>query len=325
LPEPPPIIDGLMSYRYMQVNSVVWDEETIARRLHGEFFEGAQSMLVPFDWLDLAMDAKRWRELLRRDRRAEAMGIDVAFGGADKTCWTVIDRHGIIEQIITDEGNAVKTAERTMALIRKHDLTPSRVAMDAGAGGGAVCNFIHKGIVNPATGRMESAPIKVVSFGERPGADDSGKGKGKRKLRPWSEIDPAKAYFNRRAEMYGGLRDVLNPVQPEGSEPFMFGPDAWELRKELAPIPLMHDDEGRMVLPPKDSDKRGVASVRKLIGHSPDRSDSLVLALHALRHGRGMPTVVDPSAIELDRDRMDAVARQIQENVAKRMADRGRR
>lgn len=322
-PIPLPILPGLLSWEWMQRRELIWDEETIERRLHGRFYEGAQSMLVPFDWLDHAMDASRWQELKKTERRAEAMGVDVAQGGGDRNVWTVIDNRGIIRQVVSEEGDAVVTAERTMALMREYGLSAGQVAMDSGGGGKEICDMLRHGIRNSASGQIENAPVRVVAFGERPGADDSGRGKTRRKRTAWSDTDPAKAYYNRRAEMYGNLRAMLNPVQPNGGESFMFGPDAWELRKELAPIPLMYDEEGRMRLPPKDERPgavRNAISVKKLIGCSPDRSDSLVLAIHALKYGRGSPVVVDPGKVVVDQNRIAEMQKRIMEGVAARRA-----
>jgi hypothetical protein len=322
---PPPIIPGLMTLEWMQRRQSIWDEETVVRRLHGRFFEGMQSMLIPYDWLEHAMSPERWRAFQMTERSALAMGVDVAQGGRDKTVWTVVDRRGIIKQILSGDGDGVIIAERTLAMMHEHDLAPSQVAMDAGGGGSTIADMLRHGIRDRVTGSMENAPVRVVQFGERPGSDDSGRGKGKHKRTAWSDVDPTKAYCNRRAEMYGRLRAMLNPCQPEGMEPFLLGPDAWELRKELAPIPLLHDNEGRMRLPSKDdarASRAGETSVTKLVGHSPDRSDSLVLALHAMAYGRQKPKPINMGAIELNQDRMAEIQKKIAEGVASRMRAR---
>ena len=66
------------------------------------------------------MDTGRWEELQQRDRRAEALGVDVAWGGRDKTCWTVIDRFGIIEQIVLDLKNTMEIPGLTIKLMQRY-------------------------------------------------------------------------------------------------------------------------------------------------------------------------------------------------------------
>jgi hypothetical protein len=103
------------------------------------------------------------------------------------------------------------------------------------------------------------------------------------------------AYKNRRAEMYGTLREMLDPgLGYNGGGGAGFGiPSAYtELRRQLAPIPLLYDNEGRLFLPPKGrqfagelQQQRGAPTQKtmiELIGCSPDEADSLVLAVHGL-------------------------------------------
>ena len=42
------------------------------------------------------MHPRRWAELQRQPRRAEAIGVDVAADGRDDTCWTLVDSQGVI-------------------------------------------------------------------------------------------------------------------------------------------------------------------------------------------------------------------------------------
>ena len=109
----------------------------------------------------------------------------------------------------------------------------------------------------------------LVAFGERAGSKEK------------SRLDPAQAYVNRRAQMYGETRERMRPR--EGHQVFAIRPGADMLRAELAILPLLYDSEGRMRLPPKDKkSETGEPSLRQLLGRSPDRADSLVLAVHAL-------------------------------------------
>jgi hypothetical protein len=56
-------------------------------------------------------------------------------------------------------------------------------------------------------------------------------------------------------------------------------------------LPLSYDSEGRLLLPPKSrsSARPGEISIEKLLGRSPDRADSLALAVWMLDRYRGRP------------------------------------
>ena len=89
------------------------------------------------------------------------------------------------------------------------------------------------------------------------------------------------AYKNRRAEMYGELRVLLDPSRGTG---FGLPSEYAELHRQLAPLPLLYDPEGRLYLPPKD--KRSSTSteltIKEILGCSPDEADSLVLAVYGM-------------------------------------------
>jgi hypothetical protein len=96
--------------------------------------------------------------------------------------------------------------------------------------------------------------------------------------------DDSQAHKNRRAELYGNLRRLLDPERENGG--FLLPPDAAKLRQELAILPLQYDSEGKMFLPPKDprpNQAVHIRSLRQILGRSPDRADSLALAAWALR------------------------------------------
>jgi hypothetical protein len=143
---------------------------------------------------------------------------------------------------------------RTVRLIQQHNLPPERVAIDAGGGGKQIADRLHE----------QGYYVRALGFGES--ADDN------------------QAFKNKRAELYGNLRRLLDPERENGG--FLLPPLAGELRQELAVLPLQYDSEGRMFLPPKErrtNQAAHIVSLRELLGRSPDRADSLALAAWALR------------------------------------------
>jgi hypothetical protein len=203
------------------------------------------------------MDRHAWEELNCRPRRAKAMGVDVAAGGRDNSCWTVVDRCGIIEQVVLDLDDTMQIAGRTIELMKKYSLAAGFVALDAGGGGKQIADRL----------REQGHDVKTVGFGEAAEAKAS--------------------YKNKRAELYGGLRARLQDGGDDGNV-FRLPPDGHALRQELAILPLQYDSEGRLELPPKHgtSSRAGEKTICQLLGRSPDRADSLVLAVWALDRSR---------------------------------------
>ncbi len=250
---PPTVISGLLTYADFLRHKQEWDEVQLTTRLYGLFYLGEDAFLFPVDRLDRLMDPKLWSKLKQTERRAEAMGVDVAAGGRDNTCWTLVDHLGLIKQIVLDTSNTMEIPGRTIQLMRDYQLDASQVAMDAGGGGKQIADRLHE----------QGHYVLPVAFGEGP--------------------SDKQAYKNRRGELYGVLREWLNPDREGG--PFALPPNAHALRQELAVLPLQHDSEGRLQLPPKnhDSSGSGKKTIRQLLGRSPDRADSLALAVWVLK------------------------------------------
>ncbi len=92
------------------------------------------------------------------------------------------------------------------------------------------------------------------------------------------------AYRNRRAQLFHELRLLLDPAGP--GRRFAIPAQFVELRRQLAPMPLLYDEEGRIRMLPKS--KRGEGTKEKtlteLLGRSPDDADALVLAVFGMLH-----------------------------------------
>ena len=271
LGKPPVLIPGLLSYEEFLRREQQWDEVQRTTRLYGRFYEGEQAVVFPTAWLDAAMDANRWARLQQQPRQVEAIGVDVAAGGRDDTCWTLVDSLGVIEQIVMDTPNTMEIPGRTIRLIDEHKVPAGRVAFDAGGGGKQIADLLHE----------RGYRVEIIGFGE--------------------SAEAKQAYRNRRAELYGRLRELLNPDREHGA--FSLPPDAHQLRQELAVLPLTYDSEGRMLLIPKEStgSQQG-PSLRRLLGRSPDRADSLVLATWVLSRPQPRDTIEGPLVVWPNRE-----------------------
>lgn len=182
----------------------------------------------------------------------------------------MVNQGGLIEQIVMDTPNTMVIPGRTIQLMCQYNLSPYQVAFDAGGGGKQIADRLHE----------QGHRVCVVGFGE--------------------SAEAGQAYKNRRAELYGKLREYLNPNREQGV--FALPPDGYQLRQELAVLPLQYDSEGRMFLPPKDHSAAGPhqgPSLRQLLGRSPDRADSLALAVWVLDRWKGSG---DPSSHQMAYD-----------------------
>jgi hypothetical protein len=261
------LIPGLIDYNTYQTRRELWDVVRQCVSLDGEFYEGAEVLLFPPDWLNKA--ELRAEKITARGKLPKILGVDTAEGG-DNTCWTVIDKLGILEMVSMKTPDTSIIPGRTLAMMKQYNIGPRDVLFDQGGGGQEHADRL----------RSQGHNVKTVSFG---GAVTPEKRRGVATIdKRMREQERKYVYKNRRAEMYGELRIRLHP---EADEPFAIPAKYTELRRQLSVIPLMYDEEGKIELPPKnkrDPNSKKV-TLMELIGHSPDEADALVLAVFGLR------------------------------------------
>ncbi len=263
------IVPGVLTWGEYQQRRATWDPIRACVGLDADFYEGAQVLLFPPLWLNAAEE--RARQLAGSFRKARAIGIDPAEGG-DQTAMAAIDEWGLIELVSRKTPDTSLITGEALAFMRKHGVPAESVVFDRGGGGKQHADAL----------RSQGHNVRTVAFGESLVLDP------KRGLTMLEErLDNREeryAYRNRRAEMYGELRQLLDTsINPNS---FGLPAEYTELRHELAPMPLLWDNEGRMRMLPKQ--KKDPTSKEKtlteLIGHSPDSADSLVLAVHGMLH-----------------------------------------
>ena len=282
--QPPTVVPGILSYEQFVERKANWSAYQVRTRLLGLFPDEGSGRLFPAERLDAAQQLGRSlaeehaRSKIRRSGRPYALGIDVSQGGGDLTAWVVLGRYGVRKVLVRETPNTAEIAGQTIRLMRAFRIGPAWVAFDAGGGGKQIADLLRdRGFED----------ILDVTFG--------------------AAADDARKYKNKRAELYGELREALRrrrrvarllatPAEcwPRGASCLALPPDDAPLREDLAVLPLLRDAEGRLRLPPKDKPSRQTSgrqerSVRELLGgRSPDRGDALVLAYYAWQRGRAI-------------------------------------
>lgn len=276
------VVPGVVSWREYRRRRTTWDAIRQCIGLDAEFYKGSELLLYPPEWLNNSESAADELDRLlkagaiRRDAKmGRSIGIDPAEGG-DKTTMCCCDLWGVLELVSKRTPDTADIVEDAVAFMRKWDVPPDMVVFDRGGGGKQHADSMR---------RIGHRGIRTVAFGESVILEP------KRGMRSVDDrLDNREerfAYVNRRAQMFGDLRTLLDPgLASDGKRVFAIPGRYTELRRQLAPIPLKHDQEGRLKLPPKN--KRTPNSTEStlvdLIGHSPDEADSLVLAIHGLLH-----------------------------------------
>lgn len=268
------LIPGVLPYADYLQRRATWDPVRQMIGLDAEFYEGAELMLYPVDWLNQAEQRHAALVATGRQRRARAIGCDPGEGVAS-SAWAVVDEYGLIELLSLRTPDTTVIPDTTLMLMRKYGVPALRVCLDRGGGGKQHADTL----------RRRGHQVRTVAFGESviPGPQ-----RGRVQFSTRREaVEEKYVYVNRRAQLYGELRELLDPAGDGQGRPRLALPATYhELRRQLAPIPLQYDQEGRLVMMPKSkrdrNDKR--PTLTELIGHSPDEADALVLAVHAMLH-----------------------------------------
>ncbi len=268
------LVPGAITHREYTKRRATFDKVKQCISLDGEFYEGAEVLMFPPEWLNRAeqlYDAQK-----NRNRKAEAIGVDPAEGG-DDTSMYAIDRLGIIEGVSKKTPDTSVVTGEVIAFAQKHGVRGENIYFDAGGGGQQHVDRL----------RSQGFKVKAIAFG---GAATPEKRRGTIKLETRKEEDEVRyVYKNRRIEMYWLLHLMLDPAEGEG---FAISSEEVKLRQQLAPIPKLTDGEGRLLLPPKrkPATATGKESTTQtmidLIGYSPDEADALVLAVFGLQNKR---------------------------------------
>ena len=232
------------------------DSDFVRVRVRGEFPRAGSSQFIPGD----LVAAARKRKASGYERSWKIIAVDVARFGDNQTVIGL--RQGpkftILERV---RGLTVpQTAMRVMAAITKHD--PRGVIIDGDGIGGGVVDYVN---LHHAEW-IEAHPLcRFVEFHGGMAAGDSF------------------MYFNRRAEVWGDLKEWLKTADI---------PDDPEIETDLTAPEYSFSSKNQIQLEKKDDmKKRGLAS--------PDNGDTMAMSFAAYTLAK--------SQEEKDREKVDAV------------------
>lgn len=233
-----------------------------------------------------------------------AFGIDVAASDnndGDETVLTAGSLNGIDRQF------GVRLSDTMEIVAWVLDIIQTKYGVDLRRGSSPICVDYGGGYGRGVGDRLAEIGCKVEPFNGASQAED--------------RIN----YKNLRAEGYGELARRIDPNGPWRDDPFRL-PNCERLRQELAvQQKVFGSDWPRFSLMPKEPDaaKNKDLSLRRILGRSPDRSDSAVYCYHAIRlyldkSRRRKHRYVDAASIEPDK----SLALRLRNNIEKSIRDK---
>ena len=217
-----------------------------SKMLHGDFEAGKEDdpfQAVPTAWVTAAQD--RWKADGGCGLPMDAIGVDVARGGADQT--VIAPRHGPwFGPLQVFDGAQTPDGDTAAALIQRARRDGAPIHVDLTGVGAAVYD---------ACRRKRMQVVGFVAAARAGGRDASGQ----------------LAFANKRAESYWRLREALDP---DSGQDMALPPDRL-LRADIT--------AARYKLTPRGIQLEDKAETVKRIGRSPDRGDAVALALYGFR------------------------------------------
>ncbi len=212
--------------------------------------------LIPLDWLELA----RLREVPKEE--GTAYGQDVARFGDDDSVRCELEGRRVIDLVVRHGHDTVETAHAIMAA---QATRPGPCAIDViGVGSGTYDRCAE-----------DSAEVLAVNSSEAS-----------------TEVDEVgkKKFANLRSELWWKARESFDPQNknPDDLMSLMYIEDKQlvdDLVAELSCVRYRHTKQGIQVEPKEgETEKWGL---KKRLGHSCDKADSYIYALHARSVGAG--------------------------------------
>jgi hypothetical protein len=208
--------------------------------LMGDFEAGMGDdpwQIIPREWVKLAQ--QRWQEREQPDQPLDAMGVDVARGGRDKT--VIAARYGnYIASLIEFPGSDTPDGQSVAGQVLMHHSGDAVVNVDVIGVGSSVYDFIKE--------RVRSNGVNAAEKSDK--NDKSGR----------------LTFANKRAELWWLFREALDP---QTGDNLALPPDQELLADLCAPIWTLRTN-GIQVESKQDLIKR--------LDRSPDKADAVILA-----------------------------------------------
>jgi hypothetical protein len=218
----------------------------------GNFLAGREDheyQVIPSDWIEAAMQRWEARKSEVPPGPMDAMGVDVAQGGKDKT--TLARLYGAwFNTIISANGADTKDGADVGGLVIKHRRDGAHITVDGTGGwGGDTVGFLK---------RENKINASVIVFSSASGA---------------TAKDSHIPFANLRAEMFWRFREALEPKSGEN----ICLPRSARLKAQLTSIRWKLQGQ-KILIESKDD-------IRARTGTSPDEADAVVMAWHKRHTG----------------------------------------
>lgn len=231
-----------------------WGEESAMYQNHveGEFFSSDKSGIIPLSWIEKANNRwNEWKESARGYEHLDAVGVDVAGQGKDKTVIACRSEQTIVELRKYEKQDTMATAGVITGIIQKY-------------GGKAIVDTV--GLGAGVGDKLKENEVSYVGFNN--GAKAIGKNKS-------GEL----GFTNKYSEGWWNLRELLDPT----SDNKVALPPDEELMQELMTPHYRYKGEGKIDVENKDDnwgDDSG-RTVKQRLGRSPDSAEAVVMAYYS--------------------------------------------
>lgn len=241
------IAAGRIDRRWAEQRRVQWGEQSslFQNRVLGEFYAGEEDSIIPLSWAEAAVE--RWHAWDDEGRPASpgprTVGVDVARQGADQTCLAIRDGDVLKEIRAFSLADTMATTGRVAGIL---EADPERTAIVdvIGIGAGVLDRLREQGFRSQAFNAANSSRRR----------DKTGE----------------MGFANLRIEAWYRLREALDP---SAGSTLCLPPDDDMLSDLTTPRAAELLSGGKLKMESKDD-------IRKRIGRSTDKGDSVVMAFH---------------------------------------------
>ena len=217
-------------------------------KVRGQFPSQGTDSLIPLAWIELAM--ARWYEM-EDTSKIRKLGVDVAEYGSDYSSLAPLYGDKVMPLETHNDMGIMELTGHVVKKFREMETCDSIKIDVIGIGTGVEGRLTELGF-----------PAIRVNVSESPGVVNE---------EDEDEKEEMKLFLNKRSQLYWCLRERLNPDKRINPRPISLPPDD-ELASDLSSIKYKINSAGKIQIESK-------ADLRKRLGRSPDKGDSVMLAV----------------------------------------------